>query len=108
MRKTDQLQKDEEIKDLLLEGIHFYCLYKDYNKYEPYDRDKANFRIQQQDIITDKIFKVLKRKKYCTDNVDRIRIYVSKYQRTASYWYAQIIETFESGSNRYTAIKIPL
>ena len=107
MRKTDQLQKDEEIKDLLLEGIHFYCLYKDYIRGEPYDRDKANFRIQQQDIITDKIFKVLKRKKYCTNGVDRIIIHVNKYVHL-QYWNIQIVEMFESGSSRYTAIKIPL
>lgn len=97
MRKTDQVLENKEIRDKILEGIHFgnYVERIDYNDPKKYDR------IAKKEAIADELLELLRKYKHVSENVVKVSFTV---QERDTSWYIQVYEAFDTRMSRTTVL----
>lgn len=102
MRKPDQLFNNEEIKNKVLEGIHFgFCKTGTLSYSDPEVKRKEEVRgsLYGELLILMKIYK------HCADNVTGLYFIAHDYD---DYYNVSFYERFDTyGSSRRTTLKLP-
>lgn len=102
MRRPDQLFNNEEIKNKVLEGIHFGFCKSDTLIYSDPERKRKE---EVRGNIFEELLLLMKIYKHCADNVTNLSFVAYDCD---DYYDVSFYERFDTyGQSRYTTIRLP-